>query len=100
MNDTRVPILLPLPFPGPFDYAVPEGTFVEPGSVVRVPLGPRTALGVVWDEANFAAYVMDPTAWLRDTLGDDRARSRMSYKVRSPEDAVNLYAYLAQFTAE
>ena len=52
MNDTRVPILLPLPFPGPFDYAVPEGTFVEPGSVVRVPLGPRTALGVVWDEGD------------------------------------------------
>ena len=49
MTATRVPILLPLPFPEPFDYAVPEGTFVEPGCVVRVPLGPRTALGVVWD---------------------------------------------------
>ena len=57
MNDTRVPILLPLPFPGPFDYAVPEGTFVEPGTVVRVPLGPRTALGVVWDASDSANTV-------------------------------------------
>lgn len=75
-----------------------------PGSVEGFNYGASLAsaaeAGVVWDEANFAAYVMDPTAWLRDTLGDDRARSRMSYKVRSPEDAVNLYAYLAQFTAE
>ena len=57
MNDTRVPILLPLPFPGPFDYAAPEGTFVEPGTVVRVPLGPRTALGVVWDASDSANTV-------------------------------------------
>lgn len=56
--------------------------------------------GVVWDEATFTAYVMDPTTWLRDTLEDPRGRSRMSFRVRNPEDAINLYAYLAQFSAE
>nr|WP_240655114.1 primosomal protein N' [Rhodovarius crocodyli] len=44
-----VPVLLPLPLAGAYDYAVPEGLHVEPGSFVVVPLGPRRMLGVVWD---------------------------------------------------
>ena len=50
--------------------------------------------GVVYDEANFVAYVQDPTGWLREVTGDN-GRGKMSYKVRKEEDAVNLYAYLA-----
>ena len=50
--------------------------------------------GNVWDEANFVAYVQDPTGWLREVTGDN-GRGKMSYKVRSEDDAVNLYAYLA-----
>ncbi|QGN53492.1 primosomal protein N' [Novosphingobium sp. Gsoil 351] len=34
---------------GPLDYRVPEGTAVEPGSVVIAPLGPRQILGIVWE---------------------------------------------------
>ena len=44
-----VPVLVPLPAPRPYSYAVPEGMAVEPGSVVQVPLGPRQVIGVVWD---------------------------------------------------
>lgn len=44
-----VPVLVPLPVPGPYSYAVPEGVHVEPGSVVQVPVGPRQVIGVVWD---------------------------------------------------
>ncbi|HEV7433388.1 MAG TPA: primosomal protein N' [Pseudorhizobium sp.] len=47
-----VPVLVPLPAPGPYSYAVPEGMYVEPGSVVQVPLGPRQVIGVVWDGGN------------------------------------------------
>ena len=50
--------------------------------------------GMVWDEANFVPYVQDPTGHLREVLDDRRARGKMAYKVRSEEDAVNLYAYL------
>lgn len=53
--------------------------------------------GLIWDEANFVAYVQDPTKYLREVLDNKRARGKMSYKVRKEEDAVNLYAYLAQF---
>jgi cytochrome c len=50
--------------------------------------------GLVWDEAGFAAYVQDPTAFLRDYLGDTSARGKMTFRARSEEDAINLYAYL------
>ncbi|GAB5468649.1 MAG: primosomal protein N' [Rhodospirillales bacterium] len=41
-------MLLPLPLRGAYDYSVPEGLDLPPGAVVRVPLGQRDALGVVW----------------------------------------------------
>jgi len=40
--------LLPLALPAPYDYLVPQGTHVEPGQFVVVPLGPVDYLGVVW----------------------------------------------------
>lgn len=52
------------------------------------------AAGAVWDEVNFVAYVQDPTDWLRTTLEDRRARSKMGYKVRSEQEAMDIYAYL------
>lgn len=48
----RVAVLLPLPFPGPFDYAAPPdlpAPPLQPGDIVTVPLGRRTETGVVWD---------------------------------------------------
>ena len=44
-------MLLPLPAQRPYSYLVPDGATVAPGSVVRVPLGPRLVSGVVWDTA-------------------------------------------------
>jgi len=43
-----VSVLLPLPLVGPYDYRVPDGVVVAPGSFVEVPLGPRRLIGVVW----------------------------------------------------
>ena len=45
----RVPVLLPFPFAGPFDYRVPAGMNPQPGDVVLVPLNRREEVGVVWD---------------------------------------------------
>lgn len=50
--------------------------------------------GLVWDEETFVAFVQDPTSYIREITGDSSARSKMSYRVRKEEDAVNLYAYL------
>jgi primosomal protein N' (replication factor Y) len=43
-----VPVLLPLPLEGAYDYSVPPAMEVAPGAVVTVPLGPRALHGVVW----------------------------------------------------
>ncbi|WP_224816612.1 cytochrome c family protein [Hasllibacter sp. MH4015] len=50
--------------------------------------------GMEWDEAAFVGYVQDPTGWIRETAGDDSLRGAMSFRVRSEEDALNLYAYI------
>ncbi len=47
--ERRIPVLLPYPFPGPFDYRVPPGLATKPGDVVLVPLNGREEVGVVWD---------------------------------------------------
>jgi len=53
MKDSRprrtVPVLVPMPADRPYSYAVQEGMEVGPGSIVRVPLGPREVGAVVWD---------------------------------------------------
>ncbi|MFL4472267.1 cytochrome c family protein [Tateyamaria armeniaca] len=54
---------------------------------------------VIVTEEVFVAYVQDPTAYLREVTGD-KGRSKMTYKVRKEEDAVNLYAYLASLSPE
>lgn len=49
--------------------------------------------GSVWDEAQLAAYVADPTAWLKTKLADEAAKSSMSFKLaKGGEDVA---AYLA-----
>ena len=55
---------------------------------------------IVYDEETFVAYVQDPREWLKEATGDDKARSKMTYKVRKEEDAVNLYAYLKSLGPE
>ena len=54
--------------------------------------------GLVWDEASFVAYVQDPTAFLRANTGNNRARGNMSFRVRSEDQARDLYAFLATFS--
>ena len=46
---STVPVLVPMPAERAYSYAVPAGARIGPGSIVRVPLGPREVAGVVWD---------------------------------------------------
>ena len=52
--------------------------------------------GLVWNRANFIAYVEDPTGFIRDVTGDPRARSPMNFQMRTGAD--DMYAYLATFS--
>ena len=47
----RVPVMLPYPFPGPFDYSAPPDLHPQPGDIVMVPLNRREEIGVVWDHS-------------------------------------------------
>jgi cytochrome c len=56
--------------------------------------------GLVWDEQGLAAYMQDPQGYLRQVTGDNRARSQMSFRVRTEDAAVNIAAFLAQYGPE
>jgi primosomal protein N' (replication factor Y) len=45
----RVSVLLPYPFDAAFTYSAEEA--LTPGTLVRVPLGPRMVVGAVWQDA-------------------------------------------------
>ncbi|MGD9507588.1 MAG: primosomal protein N' [Geminicoccaceae bacterium] len=45
-----VPVLVPVPLDGPFDYRLDVGDPPPPGSYVIVPFAGRELIGVVWDE--------------------------------------------------
>lgn len=51
--------------------------------------------GLVWDEENIAAYLQDPKAFLVEHLGDDGAKSKMTFKLR--KNSEDVAAYLATF---
>lgn len=53
------------------------------------------AAGLVWDQESFAAYVADPKGFLKDYLDDSKARSKMTYKLKGEDNALNIYAFLA-----
>lgn len=55
------------------------------------------AKGLVWDEALLSTYVQDPTAFLKDYLGDDAAKSKMTFKMAKKSEDVA--AYLASLAA-
>lgn len=55
--------------------------------------------GLTWDEESFVGYVQDPTGWLQEKTGES-GRSKMTYKVRKEEDAMNLWAYLVSVSPE
>lgn len=46
----RVQVLAPYPLARAYDYAVPEGMTLAAGDYVRVPLGRKETIGVVWHE--------------------------------------------------
>lgn len=51
------------------------------------------AAGLVWDEAELAAYMTDPKAWLVDKTGDSAAKTKMTFKLA--KNQADVAAYLA-----
>lgn len=58
------------------------------------------AAGVVWTEADFVAYIQDPTGYASEKSGQNVRSAMAAQRMRGPDDAVNLYAFLASLAAE
>ena len=48
--------------------------------------------GLIWDEAELAAFILNPSAYLKEALEDKKARSKMAYKLK--EGGSDVAAYL------
>lgn len=85
---------------GPNLYGVvgrAAGTFPEfkyGESIVALGAG-----GYTWTEADLAVYLADPAAFLKEKLGDDKAKSKMSFKLKNEKEAADVAAFLATFSA-
>ena len=95
----RIRVLLPLPLPEALDYLLPEDILApDAGSFVRVPLGGRSLVGVVWDGAGeeLPAERLKPIHEILSAL-----KLRAEYAPRSAE-VVNEVArlYAARFTEQ
>ena len=55
-----VPVLMPVALDQTYDYLVPDGVEVPPGSFVLVPFGPQTRIGIVWDGQRGDGKAVDP----------------------------------------
>ena len=55
-----VPVLMPVALDQTYDYLVPDGVEVPPGSFVLVPFGPQTRIGIVWDGQRGDGKAIDP----------------------------------------
>ncbi|MDP3339544.1 MAG: cytochrome C [Frigidibacter sp.] len=51
------------------------------------------ASGLVWDEAELAAYMTDPKAWLVEKTGDAGAKTKMTFKLA--KNQADVTAFLA-----
>lgn len=79
---------------GPNLYGIiGRGVAADPDFSYGASIAALGASGAVWDAASFATYVADPAAYLKSALGDDGAKSKMSFKLaKGGED---IAAYLA-----
>lgn len=49
------------------------------------------ATGAVWDTASFVAYTADPAGYLKSALGDDGAKSKMSFRLDAGAEDIAAY---------
>jgi len=56
--------------------------------------------GLKWNEEEFVGYVADPKKYLAAYLDQNRAKSKMSYRLKDEEDAKDVWAYLVSVGPE
>lgn len=54
--------------------------------------------GVTWDEEHFSGFVHDPAKYLKEELDDEKATTKMSFKLKKPEDVANVWAFIVSLS--
>ena len=49
--------------------------------------------GLMWDEASFVNFTMDPKAFLKEATGNSKAKSKMTFRLKKGGE--DIYAFLA-----
>lgn len=53
---------------------------------------------LIWNERNLVSWLLGPSDFMKEVLDDGGAKSKMAFKLKKPEDAANVIAYLATFS--
>lgn len=56
--------------------------------------------GIVWTEETFVPYIQDPTGYLTGATGESGRSNMTPQRMRKPEDAADLFAYLHSLASE
>lgn len=57
------------------------------------------ATGFAWEPETLDTWLAQPTKFLRARLGDKKAKSKMSFRLKKPQDRLDVIAYLATFSS-
>lgn len=58
------------------------------------------SMGLVWSAELIDEYITDPKKFLRNFTGNKRAKAKMSFKLKKPQERADVIAYLSQFSEE
>ncbi len=50
--------------------------------------------GETWDDEKLAAYLKDPRGWIKEATGDDKAKTKMTFKLTKDDEIADVIAYL------
>lgn len=82
---------------GPNLYGLPGRTIgAYDGYKYSKSLAAVAETGAVWNEESFVAYTANPNDYLKATLDDSKAKSKMSFRLKA--GAEDVYAYLNSLT--
>ncbi len=73
---------------------IARGPAVAEGYQYSTGFQEAAAKGFAWDGSHLDQYLTDPTAFLRSISGDEKARSKMTFKLADETDRANVIAYL------
>ena len=85
---------------GPNLYGLPgrQAGSVEDFDLYGEDLVAAGEAGLEWNEEDFLVYVEDPRGFLQEYLDNNRARSKMSYRLRN--GGADVWAYLESVSPE